>query len=423
MNQASVTALPEEICGYRIVERLGTSGLSAVFRASRPVAGTTVALRVLQPQFEGDPGAIAAFCHHARSAAALDHPSAAKVLDMHLDSPPYYFAMQYMAGGTLAERLRPGGLPAGETVAMWVQLCAAVGHAHELDIAHGDITPWAILFDGEGNPVLTGFGLSREMAVAAAMGIGDGRRTATYAPPEQLRGCAESKRGDTYSLAAVLYEALTGSPPLPEAIGRKRGLPPASATNPSVGPRLDAVVRRGLATRWFRYPNASKLSEALFDALGNPSPDVTSRRRVRRLLSAAAVAVSIIGVVSVFYSGSRKPGQVTSHATPYSPLGPEVHATGERMAADFPSAVSDEAGSAAHAAPAQPAEQRRTAADRSNRRSAARRAPEASSQTRRGERGSRTVHRARARSRPESPAKAGPRQKAQPRSESAGPVI
>jgi len=421
MNQTDAAARSEEIRGYHIAEQLGSSGLSAVFRAVDPGAGTTVALRVLQPQFAGDPRAIAAFCHHARSAAALDHPGAVRAFDMHLDAPPYCFAMQYMPGGTLAERLRPGGLPAGEIVAMWVQLCAAAGHAHERGIAHGDITPWAILFDGEGNPVLTGFGLSGELKAAAALGIDGGRRSAAYASPEQLRGRAGSKRGDVYSLAAVLYEALTGRPPVSEAVGWMRRLPPPSTTNPSAGQRLDAVVRRALAARWLRYANASRLSEGLFDAMANPSPDVTSRRRVKRLLVAAMVAVSIIGVAGVYYSGSTKPGQVTSHDTPYSPLGPEVHA--ETTAVDPYPIVSDDVSPAAPVAPAKQPGQPRTAARRRNVESTARGASERSGQTQGAERRPKTVRRSQARSRPRPQTKASPTPKARQSPESAGPVI
>ena len=422
MSQTEVAARPEEIRGYHIAEQLGAFGLSAVFRAVEPGAGMTVALRVLQQEFAGDPRAVAGFCHHARSAAALDHPGAARVLDMYLDSPPYCFVMQWMSGGTLAERLTPGsGLPAGETVAMWMELCAAVGHAHERGVAHGDITPYAILFDDEGNPVLTGFGLSRELEAAAAFGIDGVRRSAAYAPPEQLRGRAGSARGDVYSLAAVLYEALTGRPPVPEAVGRKRGLPPPSATNSSVGPRLDAVVRRGLAPRWFRYANASKLSEALFDAMTNPSPDVRSRRRVKRLIVAAMVAASVVGVAGVYYSGSSKPGQMTSHTTPYSPLGPEVHAAGETAAADPPPSVSDDVSLAAPVAPAKRTAQRRTAARGRTAERMARGAPERSSQTHGAERRSKAIRKSQVPTRPPVKASAAPKVRQSP--ESAGPAI
>jgi serine/threonine protein kinase len=420
MSRTDVAADSGEIGGYQIVERLGASGLSTVFRALEPSAGTTVALRVLQQRFDGNPGAVAAFRHHARAAAALDHPGVVTVLETHLDSPPYWFATQWTPGGTLAERLKSeGALPAGQTIAMWVELCAAVARAHEQGIAHGGITPDSVRFDAEGNPVLAGLGLSAELEAAAALGIAGDWGSMPYTSPEQLRGRAASRRGDAYSLCAVLYEALTARPPAPGAANRA----PPSATNSSVGPRLDAVVRRGLASRWFRYADASRLSDALFDAMTNPQPDVASRRRARLLLVAVVVVASIVGVAAVHLSGGRRPGQVTSHATPYSPLGPVVHAPGETTTAGTAARPSAAARRSTRAAPASRPAQRRAATRRTNAGSVARRAPEPSRQVRTAERRPKVTRTPEVRSKPRPPTRATTRPKPRPSPESAGPPI
>src|SRR5205823_3738785 len=158
----------------------------------------------------------------ARAAGALDHPGIVPIYDIGEVDGQHYFTMQLMTGGSLAERVREGPLPAYLAARLVRQVAQAVQHAHERGVIHRDLKPANILLASGGltpplagfEPKVTDFGLARTQESGLTV-AGEVMGTPSYMPPEQARGQLKAVRpaSDVYGLGAVLYCLLTGRPP------------------------------------------------------------------------------------------------------------------------------------------------------------------------------------------------------------------
>ena len=264
---------------YRIIALLGRGGMADVYRAEDERLGREVALKAVPPEFARDPERIERFEREVRAAARLSHANIVTVYEFGQGQDLHFYTMELMRGGDLKGRIRafPDGMPAAEARAVARAMARALDYAHRRGFVHRDVKPENILFDEDGAPQLTDFGIARAVGsgtrmTATGMSIGSPH----YMSPEQARGQAVDGRSDLYSLGVVLYEMLTGRLPF----GASDALAVAYAHVNEPVPELPRVlvewqplVERLLAkSPPDRYSTASEMAEMMAnDRLPLPS--------------------------------------------------------------------------------------------------------------------------------------------------------
>ncbi|HXT33662.1 MAG TPA: serine/threonine-protein kinase [Vicinamibacterales bacterium] len=267
---------------YEILEPLGQGGMGAVFRARRRLLGDEVAIKIVRSDLGGDPAARERFMRESRAAAQLRHPNIVSILDFNLD--PHgrpFLVMELLNGRSLHDEIGVrGALPIDEVRAIVGPLCGALQLAHDHGILHRDLKPANIVAHDFGGGVrvhkLVDFGLVRDVASDATRLTGSQNFVGTfmYAAPEQLRGTEADARADQYSLAVVVYELLTGRPPIEESDSAKlvtavltKPAPPPTSRREGLPKWVDVVLGRALAKAPAdRYPSIAAFGQALQSA-------------------------------------------------------------------------------------------------------------------------------------------------------------
>lgn len=281
---------------YEVLDFLGRGGMGQVYLARDGVLSREVALKVLKPQYAESAEFVERFRREAKNAAALSHANIVSVYDRGegKDGTPY-MAMEYVDGGTLADRLeKEGPLDALEAAGIAAQVAAALEEAHRYDMVHRDIKPHNVfLVDGVTTPLKAGtggiapggvkvgdFGIARAAAETAMTETSLILGTVRYVSPEQATGGQVGPASDLYSLGVVLFEMLTGRVPFdaenPIAVAMKHvsEMPPSPReVNPGVPAGLDALTRRLLSKDPHkRYASAAELADDLERASRGLSP-------------------------------------------------------------------------------------------------------------------------------------------------------
>jgi serine/threonine protein kinase len=201
---------------YRLARLLGQGRAAAVYLAEHRRRGSSVALKVPRTAAGGHDSAGRRFAMECEMLASIRSKHVVRAIE-HQHGGPAYLAMEYLAGGTLRERMRGAIQPA--VALRWLQQAALGLQAlHARGIVHRDVKPENLLARESGELVLVDLGVAAhhgEGACGAAAGTLIG--TARYAAPEQLQGAAPSPSADVYSLGILLYELLCGRPPFPGA--------------------------------------------------------------------------------------------------------------------------------------------------------------------------------------------------------------
>ena len=268
-----IDKLPE-IDNYRIDGLLGRGGMGLVYKAFHLRLHRAVAIKMLLSGVYASRGEAARFLREARAIARLRHPHVVQVYDVGECGGQLFYAMEWVEGGSLADRLKGIPQPSKWAAEMTVLLADAVEAAHRAEIIHRDLKPANVLLTKDGSPKVSDFGLARrldgdDMLTAAGGRIG----TPSYMAPEQVSGSENSigPAADVYGLGAILYEMLTGRPPFRgESIAEtERQL---LDTDPAVPSQLNARVPRDLDTICLkclskdpgrRYPSAAELAADL----------------------------------------------------------------------------------------------------------------------------------------------------------------
>ncbi len=196
---------------YVVESLLGRGGMGNVYKARERTLDRYVALKIVPEYRAKDAQFIERFRREARIAARLRHPRIVSVHEVGSMGPFPYFSMDFIEGSTLralVERRKP--LPQEDSIAIVVEICRAVAHAHNKGIIHRDLKPENVMIDNEGDVFVMDFGLARaaEDAVITTPGMIMG--TPYYMSPEQLAGEKLDERSDIYSIGLVLYYCLTG---------------------------------------------------------------------------------------------------------------------------------------------------------------------------------------------------------------------
>jgi eukaryotic-like serine/threonine-protein kinase len=267
---------------YELQDRLGSGGMSTVYRAVDRILERTVAVKILAEHLSDDERFVARFRREALAVAKLIHPNIVQVYDTGVDRGRHYIVMEYIEGKSGAQLLqRHGTLGPATTVEIGAQACAGLDFAHRRGIIHRDVKPGNLLVvggpDGGGEMAvkLADFGIARAAEQTRITQVGSVVGTAAYLAPEQARGEEATPSSDVYSLGVVLYQFLTGRLPyegssLAELAVRQqneRPLPPRTY-NDEVPETLSAAVLRALESDPARrYASADELAQALRDGL------------------------------------------------------------------------------------------------------------------------------------------------------------
>jgi serine/threonine-protein kinase len=298
---------------YRDARRIGRGGMGEIYVATDELLGRTVAIKVLSEPYAGEDRVRERFTREALAAARLsDRPNIVTIFDVGETEGKPYIVMEYLAGGTLDERLRGGRVPVAQALTWLRQAANALDAASAQGVVHRDIKPGNLLLDEEGNVHVADFGIASAAGMDSLTKTGTVLGTAAYLSPEQARGERATDASDRYALAVVAWELLagerpfTGDTPAAEATAHVHGeIPALSTSRPDLPRELDDVFHRALAKDpAARYPTAAdfvaSLEDALWTSAGETAPVPTAaplRRRSRRpgWLVPAIVALALLG--------------------------------------------------------------------------------------------------------------------------------
>jgi len=261
---------------YRLEARIGTGGMSTVYRALDETLERQVAIKLMNREIASDSDQLERFRREARAVAQLSHPHIVGVIDAGEDAGRPYIVFEYVEGETLKERIRRlGQLPIGEAVAYAIEIARALGAAHARHIVHRDVKPQNVLIDEEGSAKVTDFGIARTLDEEGLTQDGRVLGTTDYVSPEQALGHDVTGQSDLYSLGVVLFEMLTGTVPFrgenQVAVAMKHvreELPDVRELRPEASASLAAVVDRATAKDLReRYRSDEELIDDLAEVL------------------------------------------------------------------------------------------------------------------------------------------------------------
>ena len=296
--------------GYEIEGELGRGGMGVVYRAWQRKLNRVVALKMLSGYY--GPVELKRFFAEAETAAGLHHTNMVHIYDVGEHEGAPFFAMEFVEGGSLADRLRAGALPPREIAQLLISVARALEFAHQNHVVHRDMKPANILLDPQGIPKVTDFGIAKRLSAESAMTLsGAIIGTPVYMAPEQARGTSRDvgAAADIYSLGAILYEMLAGRPPfLPDESDTSITVRVITETpvspawhKPGIPRDLETICLKCLAKEpGERYPSAAAFADDLQRYLDD-QPIVGRRtshlfRKARRKLPVYLGAVALIAL-------------------------------------------------------------------------------------------------------------------------------
>lgn len=197
---------------YEIIDKVGSGGMSDVYKAKDHKLNRFVAIKVLKSEFSEDKNFVSKFKIEAQSAAGLSHPNIVNVYDVGEDENLHYIVMELIEGITLKKYIeKKGKLAVREAVSIAIQVAQGIEAAHNNHIIHRDIKPQNIIISREGKVKVTDFGIAR--AASANTINSNAMGSVHYISPEQARGGYIDEKSDIYSLGISLFEMLTGKVP------------------------------------------------------------------------------------------------------------------------------------------------------------------------------------------------------------------
>ena len=261
---------------FRLEEKIGSGGMSTVYRAFDETLERWVAIKLMHREISSDSDQLERFRREARAIASLNHPHVVTVIDFGEDDDHPYIVFEYVEGENLKERLRRvGRLPVPEAVAYAIEIGRALDCAHSNLLVHRDVKPQNVLIDSEGRAKVTDFGIARSLEAEGLTATGRVLGTTDYVAPEQALGEDTTAQSDVYSLGICLFEMLTGDVPFKAdsqvAVAMKHvknPLPDIRMRRPEISAALASVVEIACAKETAnRYASANEMVHELEQAL------------------------------------------------------------------------------------------------------------------------------------------------------------
>jgi WD40 repeat protein/tRNA A-37 threonylcarbamoyl transferase component Bud32 len=318
-------SVPQTLASYEILGELGRGGMGVVYKARQVKLNRLVALKMIGARAHALPGYLDRFRTEAEAVARFQHPNLVQIYEVSEQDGRPFFALEYVEGGNLAQKLAGTPLPARQAATLVETLAHAMHYAHRHGIVHRDLKPGNVLLTADGVPKITDFGLARSVEGDSGLtktGVAMG--TPSYMAPEQAEGKKEvGPAADIYALGAILYEMLTGRPPF-VGVDEYDIIDQVKNDEPVPPSRLQPKVPHDLATICLhclhkeprkRYESAEALAEDLRRFLAREP--IRARpvgyagrlwrwcRRNPALAAAGSVAVTAlvaVAVVSIIYN-------------------------------------------------------------------------------------------------------------------------
>ena len=209
--------IKDGFAGYELLEEIGRGGMGVVYKARQLQPSRTVAIKMIRAGIFASSADIQRFLTEAEATANLEHEGIVPIYEVGEHDGEHFFSMKFIEGESLTKCLRTANLPRQEALELLKSVCDAIAHAHQQGIVHRDLKPSNILLDGKRRPWVTDFGLAKYLDRDSTLTTaGDVMGTPGYMSPEQAAGQADkvTATSDVYSLGAMLYEILTGQPPI-----------------------------------------------------------------------------------------------------------------------------------------------------------------------------------------------------------------
>jgi len=314
---------------YEITRKLGSGGMANVYHAREIALQREVAIKVLPQSLMRDKQFVTRFKREAQVAANLEHPHIVRIYQIGEEKDLVYFVMSYIPGGSLTDQIKKHGtLPTDRIVQWGMDVCSALGYAHDHGVIHRDLKPDNIMLDKSGRAVVMDFGIARAGQGTGLTQTGAVIGTPQFMSPEQARGIELDSRSDIYSMGLVLYQMATGSLPFEARDAASlmymhvhEAPEPPDVRNPDVPAWLRDIILKCLAKNpEDRFSTAKELRLALAE---HKAPEITEKTIIQKrraeekrrlgIWLAAAFVLAAAAVSTVFFFNSRRepPEQVS----------------------------------------------------------------------------------------------------------------
>jgi len=303
---------------YHLIEPIAKGGMGIVYKAKQRKLNRIVAIKMILAGQFADQADIDRFYAEAEAAAALSHPNIVAIHEVGEFDGQHFFSMDFIDGQSLSDLVRENPLPARRAAEIVRTLAETMQYAHDNGIVHRDLKPSNVLLDKKQRPLITDFGLAKQVTNQSQLTMaGAVVGTPSYMPPEQAAGKSDEVGpwSDLYSLGAILYELVTGRPPFQaatpfETIRQVLEAEPLSPRllNPGIPKDLETICLKCLQkARTNRYASAQELADELGRFLrGEPiqARPISQLARFWRLcrrypITSAAIAAAVLMLVTV----------------------------------------------------------------------------------------------------------------------------
>ena len=322
--------------------------MGLVYRAYHAQLERSGAVKVLQG-ITPDADTTARFRHEAQAIAQMRHPNILNVYDFGELSGTPYMIVEYVPGGSLADRLNQGPVDRPTALRYLRGIAAGLDYAHAHGIVHRDVKPANVLLESDDTPVLADFGLAKLLqgsSLKSMTGVTTG--TPAYMAPEQVTGSKVGPAADRYSLATIAYEMLTGVIPFDgEALMEllyaqvHRDPPLPSLRDRSLGTQVDAVIMRGLAKDpEARWSSCAAFVDALAAALKEgPVQSIASTVRVAHAATSDTVPQRVESAATTVAAAYPEAGAAAMPAAIAAPPPSQGQSAGRGTRTNVPAIV------------------------------------------------------------------------------------
>lgn len=264
---------------YEIISKIGSGGMSYVYKAKDSTLGRNVAIKVLKEEFCLDEGFVRKFKVEAQSAASLSHHNIVNIYDVGNEGRIHFIVMEYLEGETLKEYIRNHGVMSENMqLKIALSIASALEHAHSNHIIHRDIKPQNIMLTNDGKIKVTDFGIARVASDKTIDVPENASGSVYYISPEQARGGYQDNKSDLYSLGITMYEMATGQLPFTGEnavnVALKQihdPMPNPKDINDALSSNIETIILKATKKKTsMRYQSAAEMVTDIKRAIKNP---------------------------------------------------------------------------------------------------------------------------------------------------------